>query len=145
MANYGMADLTIKTSRSSATVASSATGMLPMQQYIRKINGITLEAVVVDSHAFGDSFKESLYAGIKGMKDISFGGYYDDVAASGPHLLYGQTTDVGAERYHEIDFGSSDVVNFRAIILEYTRHPVVEDLTEFEVVMRPTGPIATAT
>lgn len=145
MPNYGQSDFTWKTSRSSATVASSATGMLPMQQYIRKMNGLSIQAIVVDSHAFGDSWKESLYSGVRGARDIVIGGYYEDVAASGPHALYGQTTDVGAERYHEVDFGASDVANFRTVQLDYTRTPLLEDLTEWEATLRVTGPIGTAT
>ena len=113
--------------------------------YIRKFNGFTQEAILVDSHAFGDSWKEALYTGIRGAKDITVGGYYEDVAASGPHALLGQTTCLGSERNLELDFGSSDIAAFDVLIMDYTRSPVVEDLTEWECTMRVTGAVATAT
>ena|SRR3990167_2482474 len=145
MANANMADFVFKTSRSSATVASSATGMLPMQNYITEIDGVKLEAILTESHAFGESWVENLYVGVRKLNPFKIGGFYDDVAASGPHLLFGQATDVGAERYLEMDFGSSDVLNGRAILKSYSRMPIRDDLTKYEVEWQPTGAWATAT
>lgn len=145
MANYGMVDFLFKTSRSSATVASSATGMLPMQGYITAIDGVNLEALLTESHAFGDSWAEALYVGVRKLNPFSIEGFYDDVAASGPHLLWGQATDVGAERYIEMDWGSSDVLNGRVLVKSYERQTMRDDLTKYKVEFQPTGAFATST
>ena len=145
MANYGQADLVVSFSRSSATVASSATGLLPLQNYIITIGPSKVSALTVQSDAFGDSWVEHLYAGIRRKEPFTIGGFYDDVASSGPHALFGNASDVGAERYMEIGYGSSDVVNFRAIVQSYAVMPVRGELHGYEVEFLPTGAVGTAT
>lgn len=145
MANYGQADVAIKFSRSSATVASSATGMLPLQNYVLSMGALKHTGVVVKSDAFGDSWEETLFAGIHRREPLTLSGFYDDVAASGPHVLFGQTSDVGAERYCEFDVGASDVINGRVIIESYQTQPAKGTLTMYEVSLIPTGVWATAT
>lgn len=145
MANYGMADFVFQMSRSSATAASSATGLLPLTGYITEIDGVVLESILVDSHAFGDSWAEALYTGIRKLNPFKIAGFYDDVAASGPHALLGQATDVGAERYFEMGFGASDVINGRLLVKSYRRHAMRDDLTRYETEFQPTGAMGTAT
>lgn len=145
MALYGQADLVILTSRSSATVASSATGMLPMQGYIDTIGGLKLTAITQQSDAFGDSYVEHLYAGIRKREPFTAAGFHDDVAASGPHVIWGNASDVGAERYMEISYGASDVINGRALVESYEVAPARGSRHRFEVAFLPTGEWATAT
>ncbi len=99
----------------------------------------------MQSDAFGDSWVEHLFAGVKQKEPFTMRGFYDDVAASGPHVLFGQTSDIGAERYFEMGYGASDVVNGRAIIKSYSVMPVRGELHGFEVELLPTGAFGTAT
>ncbi len=145
MANYGQPDVVIQFSRSSATVASSATGMLPISNYVIEMGPSKVSALTVQSDAFGDSWVENLFAGVKRKEPFTIRGFYDDVAASGPHILFGQTSDIGAERYMEIGYGSSDIVNGRAIIQSYSVMPVRGELHSYEVELLPTGAWGTAT
>lgn len=145
MANRGQADLTIKFSRSSATVASSATGMLPIQNYVDAIGALKLTALTEQSDAFGDSWVEHLYAGIRKREPFSLAGLYEDVAASGPHALFGNASDVGARRYYEIDAGASDVINGRVIVESYQVAPARGKLHRWEANFIPTGAQDTAT
>jgi hypothetical protein len=145
MALFGQPDLVVLFSRSSATVASSATGMLPMQNYIDTMGPSKISALTVQSDAFGDSWVEHLYAGIRRKEPFTFGGFYDDVAASGPHVIFGQASDVGAERYMEIGYGASDVLNGRIIVESYQVEPIRGSLHRYEVAALPTGAWATTT
>ena len=145
MATYGQADLVLQFSRSSATVASSATGLLPIQNYVDTIGGSKITALTVQSDAFGDAWVEHLYAGVRRKEPFTFGGFYDDVAASGPHALFGQSTDIGAERYMEIGYGASDVLNGRVLIESYQVSPARGTLHRYEVACLPTGAWATTT
>jgi len=145
MAVYGQADAVIQFSRSSATVASSATGMLPLQNYVIDLGPQKNTALTVQSDAFGDSWMEHSFAGVRRKEPFTIRGIYDDVAASGPHALFGQTTDIGAERYYEISHGASDVINGRVIIQSYAAIPSRGTLTMYEVECLPTGAVGTAT
>ena len=145
MANVAQSDFVLQFSRSSSTVASSATGMLPLQNYVDTINGLKWTALTVQSDAFGDAWVENLWAGVRRHEPITFSGFYDDVAASGPHVLFGNASDIGAERYLEMSFGSSDVRNGRAVVVSYQAMPVRGSLTRYEVELLPTGAYGTAT
>ena len=145
MANYNQSDFVLQFSRSSSTVASSATGMLPLQNYVYTINGLKWSALEVQSDAFGDAWVEHLYAGVRRHEPITFSGFYDDVAASGPHVLFGNASDLGAERYLEFSFGSSDVRNGRALVMSYEAMPARGTLHRYTVELLPTGAWATAT
>jgi hypothetical protein len=119
--------------------------MHDLSQYIREVGGVNIEALTQESHAFGDAWVEHLYTGVRRVNEITLSGYYDDAAATGPHALFGQTSDIGAEREIEFDFGSSDIVHFDYLLASYNRMPVVGELTRFEATIRPTGAVTTAT
>lgn len=142
MANYGQPAVIIEIGSASGAALGS---LKPISNYVDTINGVELEALIQQSDAFGDSWQESLYTGIKKMTPITISGFYDDVAASGPHALMGQTSDLGADRLFEISMGASDVVNGRCIIQKYTRAPSRNQLTRYTAVLQPTGAIGTTT
>ena len=139
MANYGF-----NVAKFGVTTASGSTAIVDFSNYIDTYSGAELSAIVQESHAMGDSWAESLYAGIRKMAPITVGGFYQDVA-SGPHAYFGQTTDLGAKRQAEVDFGSSDIVHFSYLLTSYKRQPKRNELTRFEAVLQPTGTVSTAT
>lgn len=140
MANYGSPNVKLTFSSASGTTVTHN-----LSNYIDTLNGFKINAMTQESHAFGDSWVENLYTGVKSADDITVGGFYDDVAASGPHALFGNTSDIGAERNCEIDFGSSDIVAFKYIELSYQRTPNRGELTRWEMVMKVSGAVTTAT
>ena len=142
MANFGQPNFTISIGTASGVALSA---LKDISNYVMTINGFDIEAITQQSDAFGDSWVENLYTGIKKVGDIQIGGFYDDVAASGPHAIMGQTSDLGADRPFELSFGASDVANGRYILAKYTRMPKRGSLTEYQAVLRVTGAIGTAT
>ena len=142
MANYGQPDFHISIGTASGVALSA---LKDISQYVLTINGFDIEAMTQQSDAFGDSWVERLYTGIKQVGDIQIGGFYDDVAASGPHAIMGQTSDLGADRPFELNFGASDVANGRYVLAKYVRLPKRGALTEYQATLRVTGAVATAT
>lgn len=142
MANYGQPDFKFSIGTASGVALSA---LKDISQYIITINGINLEALTQQSDAFGDSWVEQLYTGVKKGDDIVIGGFYNDVAASGPHAIMGQTSDLGADRPFEADFGASDVANGRVVIAKYGRMPSRGQLTGYQATLRITGAVATTT
>ncbi len=127
-------------------VASSSAGSatIDMSQYIIAINGFKVNAMNQESHTMGDAWVEKLYTGVRSGDDITLSGFYDD-ATSGPHAYFGHTSDIGAERKMSIRFATADSVIFNYLELSYSRKPVRNELTGFEVTISPTGTITTST
>ena len=140
MANYGQPNFKV-----SVTTSSGTTALQDISQYVTEISGFKIEAITEQSDAFGDSWQEHLWTGIRRMDDLTLSGFYNDVAATGPHALFGQTSNIGAEYEMELDFGASDIAHFDILVLSYSRMPVRNELTKYEVVVRPTGALTTAT
>lgn len=142
MANYGQPNVIISIGSASGAAAGA---LKDISQYVDTFNGVNIEAILQQSDAFGDSWVEQLYTGVRRINPVTLEGFYNDVAASGPHALMGQTSDLGADRLFEVDFGSSDIVQCRMIITNYNRMPRRGELTRFSVTLTPTGAVTTAT
>ena len=128
------------------TTASSTGAYHDIRDYVRTISGLNVQALTQESEAFGDSWKEHLYTGMNGVDDITLGGYYDDVAASGPHAIFGAIAVLGAERVIKLNLGTTnEYPKVDVIVAQYNRTPTVGELTGFELVLRPTGALTYAT
>ena len=139
MAKYTGANVVIKVD------VSEGGALQDMSQYITEFNGVSIEAVLEESHTFGDSWVEQTFAGIKKLSDITFGGFYDDTASTGPDAVFGVGSwTAGASRTVEITYGSTKKSTFEAVIKSYTRTPSRGALTKFQVVMSPTGAVTEA-
>lgn len=139
MAKYGSPSL-----KFGVTTASGATAIVDFSQYVDTINGFKINAMSAETHTFGDSWVENTFTGVRQVDDLTVAGFYDDIA-SGPHAYFGQTTDIGAERQFEIDFGSSDIVHGSYILASYTRSPTRNELTRYEAVLKIHGTVTTTT
>ena len=126
---------------------SSATGSFhDLAQYITDFSGLEILADLVESHTFGDAWVEQSYTGFKRVGDITLSGFYDDVAASGPHAIFGQSSDLGAERVMKINLGTTNAYpKFDFLVASYKRMPTRGELTRYEVVIKPTGALTVAT
>jgi hypothetical protein len=136
VAKYGPDDLVIEFDNSGGTLQN-------MSQYIREINGVEIEAILTDSHAFGDTWHEALAVGVSKVGDITLKGFYDDTASTGPDVIFnavGNTTT----RTLKVTWGNTKTTSVETIIKKYSRMPKLDDLTGFEVILQPTGAVTEA-
>jgi hypothetical protein len=136
VANYSSKDLVIQFDDSGGTLRT-------MTQYIREINGVKVEAILADSHSFGDTWFETLATGLKKMGDVTMGGFYDDTSSTGPDAVFigiGNTTT----RTLTLTWGGTKTTSVETVILSYERTAKVGDMTMFQVVVRPTGTVTEA-
>lgn len=125
--------------------SSSSTGSYHIiSDYLDTIGGFQIEALTQETHAAGDSYVESAWTGVKRIPDITLGGFFDDVAASGPRALLGGV-NVGGERNIKYYVATADSYKVDVLIASYQDSPVRNELTRFESVLRPTGAYVTST
>lgn len=128
MANYGSDDLSI------------TVGGTELKNYIDSINDFSVEALLQEGTAFGDSWVEHLYTGIKQGNALTLEGFYDD-AASGPDAKF---NTLGTTVAIVITWGSTKTSSFSAVVQTYVRKPVRKELTRFTVTLMPTGAVTEA-
>ena len=129
-----------------ATTSSATAAFHDISQYITEFDGLELLAETIESHGLGDAWAEVAYTGLRRISPIRIGGFYDDVAASGPHALFGNATDLGAERVIKVNFGTTNAYpKCDVIVKRYSRKPARGELTKYEVELLPTGAITVVT
>lgn len=136
MAKYGSPSIVIQVDDSGGVVRD-------VSQYILEEVAVAIEALLEESHAFGDSWREFLATGLRQLGDITFGGFYDDAATSGPHVVFSGVHDAPATatRTITVTWGGGKTTSFEALIKSYTRRAVRGALTKFTAVMSPTGAV----
>ena len=125
MAKYGSDDVTI-------TVNAQ-----DLSDYIDTFNGLDIEAMLQESHAFGDEWTEHLFSGVKKGNEITFAGFYDDVA-NGPDATL---DDLGATVPVVLAWGGTKTSSFDALIRRYRRAPTRGESSRFEAALMPSGEI----
>ncbi len=140
MTNYGQPQF-----KFSVSSASGTTVLQNISNYVTALNGINIEAITEQSDAFGDSWVEFLWTGVRKLGEVVIDGFYDDTAASGPHALLGDAAAIGAYRTIEADFGASDIINIPVVVSKYERMPSRGALTKYRCTFLPTGAPTTAT
>ena len=116
------------------------------QQCLEMTPGIMHEAILQETHTFGDAWTEQGFTGLRRLGEITFRGFYDDDTSTGVAGIFGNTTDVGAERVFKIKTGTTNLYpKFDCIVRSFTRNPKVGELTPFELVVAPTGALTFAT
>lgn len=130
MTKFGSPDLVISIDDSGGTPRD-------LSQHITEFGGIDIEALIEESHAFGDSFVEQLFSGVKRLADISVRGFYDDVAVSGPDVVF--RGGEGDTRTVSVTWGGSNITAGEAIIKNYRRNAVRGESQKYEAVLSPTG------
>ena len=126
--------------RFKCTTVSTTTTYNDLSNYITEWSGWNQMAVLQESHAFGDAWKEQAYSGFNQADDITIKGFYDDVAATGPHAIFGTLSMLGGERSIKMSFGTTNAyIKTDVLIRSYNRIPTRGELTRYEVVLAPTG------
>ena len=126
--------------------STSATGSFnDISQYVEDFSGLNIEAVLSESHTFGDAWKEQLYTGFRQVGDITLKGKYDDAAATGPNALLGMA-NLGGERVVKLNFGTTNAyAKFDVMVKAYDVSPSRGAFTMFTSVLAPTGAVTTVT
>lgn len=140
MAKYGSNSLTIEFDD---TEGGSLTNM---SNYILSVNGVEVEAVLEESHAFGDSWFEHLATGLRKMNPVVLEGFFDDTASTGPNAVFNRVQDSPADATSTLKFtwGGSKTTSVETWIQKYTRMASRGSLTKFQVVLQPTGAVTEA-
>lgn len=134
MAKYGSKDVDISWAGTS------------IKNYVRSINGVEISSIMEESHAFGDTWFESLATGNKMMAPVVLGGFYDDTATTGPNALF-VTTASGPDTSSAalvVTYGSTKTTTVQAFIVKYKRTLSLGKLHGFEVTLQPTGAVTEA-
>lgn len=124
--------------------SSGGSATVDMSSYIITFNGFKINAMQQEAHTMGDSWVKRLFTGVRSGDNITIGGFYDD-AASGPHVYFGHTSDVGAERKMFIRFSTNESLTFSYLEESYSRKPQRNQLTDFETILMITGAVTTST
>lgn len=134
MAQYGSNQVVIMFDDSGGTPQD-------MSAYVREFNGVTIEAILNETHTFGDSWFKSKATGMKKGDDVVWGGHYNDTASVGPDAVFNAPGD---ERTASVTWGGSNETSAEMVIVKYARLPILNDLTKFQVTLRPTDEISEA-
>ena len=141
MAYYGSNSLSV-------VVDSTAGTTVDVSQSILEINGFDVEAMMEESHTFGDSWVENLFTGLRKANEITLKGFYADTAATGFDVIFndpGNTKTSGSgSRTFSIGWGGSKTSTVEVYIKNYRRLPSRGTLTKAEVVLSPTGAVTEA-
>lgn len=136
MANYSSKDLVI-------SIKDNGGSPQTFTGYVRAIGGISIEAILQESTAYGDSWQEFLSTGIRKMAPITIGGFYDTAATSGPDVLFaGHEGDLREDTV--FTYGGSKTTTVDTYVQKYERLPKLGAMTEFQVTLQPTGSVAEA-
>lgn len=134
MSRYGSKDLKVE-------VDNSGGSLVDLSNYVTSISGISVEAILEEGTAFGDTWVEQLFTGNKQSAAITLGGFYDDTASTGPDVILNA---IGDTRTVKVTFGSTKSYSVEAIITSYSWAPAVKTLTKFSCVLTPTGTVTLA-
>lgn len=131
MANYTGADTII-------SFDAPDTSLKDISAYVTDISGISIEAVLEETHTFGDSWVESMAAGLRKVGDITISGFYNDAGVDGPDFLF-VTPGNTVTKTLKVLFGAAKYFQAETIIKSYTRTPIKGGLTKYSVVLTVTG------
>lgn len=129
MAKYSSKDVVIEFDNSSGTLVN-------ISQHVLSINGVSIEALLEESHSYGDSWVEFFNTGIKRAAEIVVGGMFDDTATTGPNALM---NSLGDTRTFKITWGGTKTTEIETIIRRYDRTPPRGGMVMYETALQPTG------
>ena len=139
MAKYGSNSLIVAVDNSSGSAVT-------MTAYITAINALSVEAILEESHSFGDSWFESLATGLRRMTSVELSGIFDDTATTGPDVIFNAVASATSTstRTLTITWGGSKTTSCECLISSYTRGATRGELTTFSVTLTPTGTVTEA-
>ena len=139
MAKYGSNSLAVSLDNSSGTP-------VVMTAYVTAIGAVTVEALLEESHSFGDSWFESMATGLRRMSPVEISGIYDDTSSTGPDSVFNSPASAPSTstRTLLITWGWSKTTSCECVITSYTRGATRNELTSYSVTLTPTGAVTEA-
>lgn len=132
-----------KHSSSEITIALDDAGGTPrtITNYILTMGALKITSNMQASHAFGDSWEESLPTGMQKVDDIQLTGFFDDTATSGPHVVMNtpDSNPQGSSRTLAVVIGNSKTFTVECWVMSYAVLGKNGNLTEFDTVLHATG------
>src|SRR5438876_611007 len=112
--------------------------------YVLTMGALKITAHNQPSTAYGDSWEEILMTGVKKGEPIQLGGFFDDTATSGPHVVMGvpDSSPQASTRTLTVVVGNSVTFTAEGYITSYEVLAKVGSLTEFAAMYHPTGSVA---
>lgn len=136
MAKYASPSVVISCDDSGGTLRD-------MTQHTLECNGVEIEAILEESHSFGDSWFESLAVGIKRMAAVVLSGFYDDAATTGPDVVYNSfpSGPSASTRTFTCLYGSTKSTSSETILTKYKRMIARGVIHKYETTLTPTGTV----
>ena len=114
--------------------------------HILTMSGVKIDNIQQPSEAFGDAWGEMLASGFRRVPPITFTGFFDNTATTGPHIVFkvvdGDADPQGNTRTLVIVFGDSQTFTVETRLASYEVLGKNAALTEFAAVVNPTGSAA---
>lgn len=117
---------------------NAAGSPVDMSQYVWEIDGMERLAHLQETTAAGDDDEQHAFAGVKAMSPVTIKGGYDDLAASGPDVVFNAIGNV-TTRTLTVTWKSGKTTSVETIIQKYKRMPRRKEFTTYEVTLQPTG------
>lgn len=134
MSFYGFDDLSVVFDNSAGTTVN-------VSQSVLGISGITVEAILEETHAAGDSWVEQTPVGLNRVGDITVDMLYDDAASSGSNFMFQR---IGETRTLQVVWGAAKSYTSEVVIKSYQRMASRGALTKAQAVLTPTGTVTEA-
>ncbi len=136
MANYASKHLKLE-------LADSGDVLRDISSFVRSFNGIDIESMTQEGHAFLDTWVTNLFTGMSKVNAMTLEGFYND-AANTPVSLYAR----GASRRFQITWdaggGPAARVTLLTVLMQkFTRTPVLGELTKFSLTLLPASSVTT--
>lgn len=113
-------------------------GGTSMKAYIQDDVTLVIEAITEGATAFGDTWENHIYTGLRRAEPITVGGYYDDTATTGPNAKFNVP---GTTLAIVITWASGKTSTFSAIAKKYDRISKIGGMTRYIATLLPTGAI----
>lgn len=128
------------------TTTSATASFRDISQQVLDFSGLDLEALLEQGHTFGDAWEESAFTGMKKINEITLTTFWDDDTSTGVQGIFGNASDVGAERVMKIHLGTANLYpKFDYVIKKVTKKPTVGQLTKCDIVIVPSGALTVVT
>jgi hypothetical protein len=132
---YGSTSVVVALDDSSGTLRT-------LTPYVQTIGGLKLEAIQQMTASFGDAWEEHTPVGMSKVNPFTIGGFYDDTATTGPHVVCRaiDSSPSASTRTLEVTFGGTNGKWTQEVrVISYEVKGKNGALTEYECVVQPTG------
>ncbi len=134
---HGASEITVNFDATPGGVLTDVT------QHILTMGGAKIENMMQPSHAFGDAWAEMLATGFAKVPAITFTGFYDDTATTGPHTVFqvkaADRDPQGATRTLTLGFGNSVTFSGETRLESYEVIGMTGAIRDFAAFVLPTG------